>query len=138
MTHPVESIEHAIGLDVVKVHVVASDVPEKKPERTTSAADFGAWATFQTPAGPDQARRILSNNRKRTRAVLLCSAGLAGNVAGAVFLGTQAQAQTTQAGLSGGRLIAGQSITIESYSDLWLVGDGTNSLTVTVMDEQNR
>lgn len=138
MTEFVEEIEHLVTHEPVKVHVTQDDT--KPVGRESLASDFGAWSTFVTAGAGDLPRRILTNNRKRNRTQLLVSAGAAGNVAGFIVVGTQAQTQGSQGtGVAGGgRLINGQVVTLENYSDLWMVGDNVNSLTLTIIDEQNR
>jgi hypothetical protein len=96
------------------------------------AADYGAWATYVTPAAADTARKILPHDEYRHRATIVVN-----GAAGYVVVGTQAQCQATS--LVGGQLFAGQpglQVIIENNQDLWLVGDGSHSCTVTVLVER--
>ena len=98
------------------------------------AADFGSWATYVTPAGADVARSVLQLDRQRHRATILVSAPGAVVAGSGVWVGTVAQCQASPP--IGGFLAAGASVVIENNQPLWMVGDGTNSLRVTVLQER--
>ena len=51
-----------------------------------------------------------------------------------MWVGTQAQCQTSPP--VGGFLAAGASVVVENNQGLWMIGDGTNSLRVTVLQER--
>ena len=93
------------------------------------AADFGAYMTYLTPAGADVARPILPYDANRHRAVLIVS-----GIAGAVYIGTQAQCQANPP--VGGWLPIGTSLPVEHKQPVWMIGDGTNSVRVTVAVER--
>ena len=96
------------------------------------AADFGSWFTYVTPAGADQARPILPMEPARHRAtVMVASSAVAG---AGVWVGTMAQAQAVPP--LGGWLSAGASVVIENNQALFLIGDGANSLKVSVLQER--
>ncbi|MCW2899982.1 MAG: hypothetical protein JWO67_2247 [Streptosporangiaceae bacterium] len=98
----------------------------------TQAADFGAWGTYITPAGADQARPILPYDPNRHRATIIVN-GAAGNV----WVGTAAQCQANPP--VGGFLAAGQpglQTVVENNQALYMIGDGTNSVKVTVLVER--
>lgn len=101
------------------------------------APDFGSGQTTFTSVG-FQPKQILPQSNKRKRAVIMVQPGAALNTLGAIYLGSQAQmnAGAATAVLSGMRLINGSVITIESKGELWLAGDGANSLCVSAWDER--
>lgn len=49
-----------------------------------------------------------------------------------VLLGSRGQVQNNK----GGTLLVGNTITVESSQEVWLTGDGTNAMTVTVLAER--
>lgn len=99
------------------------------------AADFGSHQTYATPAGADIARPILPYDIHRHRAILTVSAPAAPVAGSGVWVGTQAQCQASPP--VGGFLPVGTSAyVIENCQPLWLVGDGTNALRVTVLAER--
>lgn len=99
------------------------------------AADYGAWATYVTPAGADTPRPVLPFDPCRHRATIIVN-----GAAGGVWVGTQSQCLQAQAGqTTGGFLTAGSpglSVIIENNQLLYMVGDGTHSCTVTVLAER--
>lgn len=102
------------------------------------AADFGTGQTVIMPAGAFQARQLLPQSNKRKRAVINVQPGIAANVAGAVYIGSQQQmnASPAVAALTGYRLVNGSQLIVESKSEIWIAGDGVNSLTVVTWDER--
>ncbi len=98
------------------------------------AADFGAYMTYVTPAGADTARPILPFDPNRHAARLIVSApGAAVNGSG-VWIGTQAQCQASPP--VGGFIPVGGTLLVEHNQAMWMIGDGTNSLRVTVAVER--
>jgi hypothetical protein len=97
------------------------------------AADFGAFQTYTTPAGADQARPVLPFDSNRHRALVIVSAPGAVVAGSGVWVGTAAQTQATPP--VGGFLPPG---TYELGNDqgLWMIGDGANSMRVTVLNER--
>jgi hypothetical protein len=96
------------------------------------AADYGAWQTYITPAGADQARPILPFDPNRHRATIIVN-GAAGNV----WVGTAAQCQANPP--VGGFLAAAQpglQTIVENNQALYLIGDGAHICTVTVLVER--
>ena len=101
----------------------------------TQAADFGAYATYVTPAGADTARQVLPYDSNRHRGVITVSAPGAIVAGSGVWIGTQAQCQASPP--VGGFLPAGQAnYLVEHNQAIWMIGDGTNSLRVTVANER--
>jgi hypothetical protein len=98
------------------------------------AADYGSWMTYLTPAGADQARPVLPMEPARHRATILVSAPGAVVAGSGVWVGTMAQCQAAPP--VGGFLAVGASVVIENNQALFLIGDGTNSLRVTVLQER--
>jgi hypothetical protein len=99
------------------------------------AADYGAYMTYVTPAGPDVARPILPFDRARHRATITVSAPGAVVAGSGVWIGTAAQCQAAVP--VGGFLPAGiNAYPVEHNQAVWLIGDGTNSLRVTVSVER--
>jgi hypothetical protein len=96
------------------------------------AADFGSWFTYVTAAAGDQARPILPMEPARHRAtVMVASSAVAG---AGVWVGTMAQVQAAIP--LGGWLSAGASVVVENNQALFLIGDGANSLKVSVLQER--
>lgn len=96
------------------------------------AADYGAWATYTTPAGADQPRMILPFDPCRHRAVIIVN-----GAAGGVYVGTPGQCQASPP--VGGFLPAGQPgliVVVENNQLLQMVGDGVNACKVTVLAER--
>ena len=96
------------------------------------AADYGAWATYTTPAGADQPRPILPFDPCRHRATIIVS-----GAAGGVWVGTPAQCAASPP--VGGFLTAGApglQVVLENNQQLILVGDGAHACTVTVLAER--
>lgn len=130
-------IDEALSeIQPIPVHLVKDDTQEV--EKT---ADFGAWSTYvlQGVAG-EVPFRILPYSVKRRRAVLAITPGIAANATGFVAFGSRNQINNGNAalGLAGGRLISGQTISLENMGELWMSSDQAHSLTVTVIDEQYR
>lgn len=113
----------ATELEALRVHV------ENFGAEREAAAEWGAWQTFITPAGPATPQQILPQNNRRKQAAVFVS-----GAAGYVLVGTRGQVMNNQ----GGRLIAGSAnrFPIENKQELWMTGDGTNAVTVTVLDER--
>jgi hypothetical protein len=124
--------------DTAPVHEVIPAVPVHVGHDLNvqgQAADYGAYTTYLTPAGADIARPILPYDRARHRATITVSAPGTPVAGSGVWIGTQAQCQATVP--VGGFLPVGiNSFPIENNQALWLVGDGTNSLRVTVSVER--
>lgn len=117
-----------------------TDKPQPIPvtfERTEPlSADFGAWQTYLL-TGLEAPQQILKREDKRARAVITVqSAPLTPAVIdGYVVVGARGQCMNP-AGGAGGVLLRGQTIEVRSKSEVWLVGDGSHALTVTVLDER--
>lgn len=58
------------------------------------------------------------------------------STAGAVYIGSQRQMNSGAAQYSGMKLVNGDSITLQLKGEVWLAGDGINSLSVSVWDER--
>ncbi len=99
------------------------------------AADFGAYSTYITPAGADTARQILPYDTHRHRATLTVSAPGAPVSGSGIWIGTQAQCQASPP-VGGFIPVGANAWPIEHNQAVWMVGDGTNSLRVTVAMER--
>src|SRR5438445_613148 len=93
------------------------------------AADYGGWFTYLTPAGADVARPIRPYEPARPRALIIVSAPGAAVAGSGVWVGTEAQVKASPP--LGGFLPPGP-VVIENNQPLWLVGDGANSMRVSV------
>lgn len=126
MTHFVEDIESHMHSGPVDVRIVGG------PEETkASAPEFSAWKTLQL-TGQEGTQPLIPYNDKREHCNIVVIPGLAGNVNGSVFIGTQNQVDNGQ----GAVLKNGSSFTVKGRSQLFIKGDGVNSLWVTVVDER--
>lgn len=123
---------------VAEEYPVASAVPVQVGHdlnTQTQAADFGAYTTYTTAAGADTPRLILPFDPYRHRATITVSAPGTPVAGSGVWIGTAAQCQATPP--VGGFLPVGiNSFPVEHNQPVWLVGDGTNSLRVTVSVER--
>jgi hypothetical protein len=97
-------------------------------------ADFGSYMTYVTPAGADTARPILPFDGNRRAARIIVSAPGAAVAGSGVWVGTQAQTQA--ASPLGGFIPVGGTLLVEHNQAMWMVGDGANSLRVTVAQER--
>jgi hypothetical protein len=115
---------------------VAGTVHVGRPvDNRPQAADYGAYSTITTPAGADTARIILPFDARRRRATITVSAPGAQVAGSGVWIGTQAQCQASPP--VGGFLPAGISaFPVEHAQPVWMTGDGTNSLRVTIAIER--
>ncbi len=96
------------------------------------SAELSSWQAYKF-VGTEQAVRLLATSKNRKRAVIMVLPGFANNnTVGNVYVGTQEQVQNRQ----GGILVSGVVFEIDSQRETWVAPDGTNSLTVTVLDER--
>jgi len=96
------------------------------------SAELSSWQSYKF-VGTEQALRLLATSKNRKRAVIMVLPGFANNnTVGNVYVGTQEQVQNRQ----GGILVSGVVFEIDSQRETWVAPDGTNSLTVTVLDER--
>jgi hypothetical protein len=111
-------------LDPIPVRIVGTD------NDRDAVIEQGVWMyyTFAATDGPQQ---ILPQNSKRKRAVVTVQPGAAGNVVGFVYVGDMGHVSNR----AGGRLYVGNTTTVESKPAVFAMSDGTNSLSVTVLDE---
>jgi hypothetical protein len=125
-------------------HAAAADVEHGPPPAVPvavghdlnvqgQAADYGAWSTITTPAGVDLARPILAFEPARHRATIIVSAPGAVVAGSGVWVGSPAQCQASPP--LGGFLPPG-SYVVENNQAVWMIGDGTNSMRVTVLQER--
>jgi hypothetical protein len=111
-------------MEALRVHV------ENFGAEREAAADWGSWQTFVFSATSNVAQQILAQNNRRKGAQLSVN-----GTTGFVRVGTRGQVMNAQ----GGQLFAGAGINrinIENKQELWMVGDGVNTITVTVIDER--
>lgn len=106
----------------VTAHVTGADEVWTRAE----AATYGAYETWPL-AGTEAAFRIVPRDLARLRVVLVVASD-----AGGVYVGTVAQTQQGR----GAYLPGGTVIELRNQQELWLVGDGTNAATVTVVNER--
>lgn len=109
-------------------HVTAEVTGARETWTRAEAATYGAYDTVSL-AGTEPAQRLLGRDLYRLRAVLIVAAD-----AGGVYVGTVAQTQATTP--RGAYLPGGTTLEIRNQQELWLVGDGTNAATVTVLNER--
>jgi hypothetical protein len=120
VTHPVVAVPVHVGHDV---------------NIQGQAADFGAYQTYVLPAGADQARPILPMDPNRHRATITVSAPGVAVAGSGAWIGTQAQCQASPP--VGGFLPVGvNAYPVEHNQAVWLIGDGTNAMRVTVAVER--
>ncbi len=113
-----------------EVHV-AGRVPT-----TAEAADLGNYRTIVL-TGLEDKQQILPYDGHRVRAWVVCVAG-----PGPVWVGSEAQCAQVKAGNSaaGGFLLpVGLPGLMVAHKDpLWLIGNGANAATVSIVQERNR
>lgn len=111
-------------MEALRVHV------ENFGAEREQSADWGSWQTFFFSATANPAQQVLPQNNRRKSATLQVN-----GATGYVLVGTRGQVMNGQ----GGRLFGGAGInrcTVENKQELWMIGDGTNTLTVTILDER--
>jgi hypothetical protein len=95
-----------------------------------------------TLTGSEAAFRILARNDRRRQAVIWVLPGFTNNNQnGNVFLGTREQVQAANASsgaITAGVFVSGQSLSTNAAGEIYCKPDGTNSLTITVVDEWDR
>lgn len=124
--------DNAAG-DPVPVRIVRDDTVNLEENQ---AANFASWESNTTGAAGavNPAVQILPQAPKRKRATIQVSPGLvAGATAGYVLLGNRKE--DVQNG-GGARYYNGQKIDYEAQPAVWMIGDGTNDLSVSVEDER--
>jgi hypothetical protein len=126
-------VEHVIHpappVPSVPVHV-AHDVNVQG-----QSADYGAYMTYKLASGATTAQPILPYDPNRHKATITVSAPGAAVAGSGVWIGTQAQCQATVP--VGGWLPVGiNSFPVENNQAMWLIGDGTNAMNVTVAMER--
>lgn len=143
MTLPHEPglVERAIdrelaNIDPIRVRIVADDTP-----MDIEAATYGTWEHYTfLGTTADVPFQIAPQSPKRKRAVLYVTPGIAGNVTGFVVVGQRNVVANGQAqlGLTGGLLVNGMPIVVESQSEIWIMSDAAHSLTINILDERYR
>lgn len=108
------------------VRIVGSIVD--KPEGT----EFASIQSYVLLGTETQPSRILAQDLLRKRAVIIISPGNAGNITGFVRIGPIGDVQNSQ----GGILVNGNTLVLENGRAWYVLGDGSHSLTVTVLDER--
>lgn len=123
------AVEHVIDdPDVLEAIPVHADAVE------AASPEFGSWVTFKL-LGTEQAQQLLPQAPKRSAATIQVGPGFDdNNTLGYLLIGTRAQVQNGQ----GGVLASGYSFTYHAQQALWIQGDGSHHLTVTVLDERYR
>lgn len=117
--------------------VIAKLMPEQMVMQRPEAPAFAQFSSYLL-GGTEAPIQILTQAPKRKRALIQVLAGASANVNGYVVVGNQGQIYANKPGQvnSGGILTVGVQIEYTGSSPLYLAPDGTNSLTVTVLDER--
>lgn len=106
---------------------LSSEILDKGFRTSPQAAGYGAWTTYVL-GGTEKAQPIIPFDDRRARALIIVSG------TGPVFVGTMAQTQSSPP--LGGQLATGATVEIRNQQQLWMVPDGTHSVTVTVLVER--
>lgn len=133
---PYESTEAMPNPSPVPVKIVEDTRPEK-----IRPATYGSWSQH-TFAGTEPARQVLPQDERRRRAVLTVIAA-ANAVQPKIYVGAKAQVANGNPSASAANIApavtatAGGSVTIElqSVSEVWVIPDGVNPITLVVLDE---
>jgi hypothetical protein len=129
---PVTEIEDS---DFTKMHVVPVEIVGR-PDSDAPSPGIMSCGTLRLPIAAG-AQQIVARSDKRYRAYIRVQPGDAGNSTGFIVLGTQGQVNSGMgANIQGFRLVNGQDFTYYAKAELWVVGDGTTSLYVSVLDER--
>lgn len=93
------------------------------------APELASWQSYNlTGAETGSASfRILPQDTRRFKAKIYCI-----GTAGGIYLGTRAQVMNGQ----GFALNVCNDITLESQAEVWMSADGTNAVTVSILDER--
>jgi len=101
-----------------------------------TVADFGGYQTYVL-TGSENPFRILRSDPNRSKAYVMVTG------TGPIWIGTESFCEQIKAGLSqtagmvpGGYVATGMTVTVTHKQELWMVGDGTHSATVTVINER--
>lgn len=135
MTHPgyESNPDDSTGMSAVDpIKVEVTNPPKPKPVREPTP-EFSSWRT-ELLTGLESGLQILPQSTLRKRARIMVMPGNAGNVAGYVLVGSQAQVENGQ----GGRIYYPGVVELCGEPALYLSGDGTNSLSVVISDERYR
>lgn len=111
-------------IDPVPVRIIGVD------SERAAKVEQGVWMNYIF-AATDQPQQILPQNSKRKQAVITVQPGNAASIVGFLYIGDQARVFNRVSG----RGYNGNSITVESAAAVWAAPDGTNSLSLTVLDE---
>lgn len=115
----------SVHVEAVPV-VVVNEVKEQSTD-----AQLSSWSTYvMVKNGGSSAQPIIPQDRKRHRCIIIIN-GTAGDY---VILSRQAQVSNNQ----GARLYVGNTIVLESESQVWVNGVAavTNDVVVSVIDER--
>jgi len=102
-------------------------VPVKIESERMEAADYASWQTYRL-TGLEPPQVILAQDAKRRRAVVIVT----GIAAASLRIGALGSVSNGQ----GGSLFPGNTVTLENQREHWIIGDGVNPITVTVLDER--
>lgn len=118
-------------IDPVPVCIVDDNTPEK-----IRSATYSAWSSYQFAGTENVPVKLLPYDERRRRAVIQGLPGFkTNNTLGNMWIGSRAQVGNGNPAGAGAILVSGQSVTVESASELFCVPDGTHELSVTVLDE---
>lgn len=121
--------EHEI-VAPVPVHVVGDETTKNE------SPPFGSWSSYKF-VGTERPVQVLPQTEKRKRAVIWCLPGYVNNnTTGAVMIGTRAQCEAASPSDTAGIMVSGQTVEVTNQQAVYMVPDGSHSLTVTVLDER--
>ena len=123
----VSEIEH-----VTSFPSKAEPVPVKIVTDKIEAAEYASLTSIVLPAGAGNSvpQRLMAQDQKRRRAVILIKTAVANT--GTVRIGQLGDVSNGQ----GGTFFDGQTIVMENQREWFIVGDGTNAATATILDER--
>ena len=112
------------------VDVIISTVADTR----SVSPDYGVWTSYIL-LGTEPAQQILPFDPCRAKATIWVLPGFDdNNVNGNVYMGTREQVQASQ----GGIFPAGVVFEMNAQSEVWVQGDGSHHLVITVLAERYR
>jgi hypothetical protein len=148
MSHPYYDEEQATEEHAIAVRIIGAQASGNIEDiRGVTAPEFSTWSawalkgTENNSASGTGCIQLLKQEMKRKRAVITIGGAFPTGTptAGMVMIGDQNRVKNFNPAVPvplAGILYAGMSITIEGQSEVWVAADGTNPLTVTVLDER--
>lgn len=124
----VGSADHA-GMDPIPVRIVGQKDEQIKPATYVS---WSSWSTGQTQPINLPIQILPQTGKRKTATIRVMPGLLAANLAGNIRVGTREEVQAGQ----GGFITVNQNFDYTAQNEVWLMGDGTNDLLITVKDER--